>query len=134
MLQKNVGGGRRVRVGGGARLGTRGQYWTSRKNFVCWNAHDGRFGGDCSLGEGVNVCLPCPPPPRRIARCSPKTRTRNRWQGSPDTPPLAARVPTPPPRTQLVKRTKILNGRTSRAFSTPVCDSTHLVVKLADVI
>jgi hypothetical protein len=39
------------------------------------------FNGDCSLGEGVNVCPTLPPSPQRIPRRSPKMRVTNTGRG-----------------------------------------------------
>jgi hypothetical protein len=75
----------------------------------------GVFGGDYSLGEGVNVHPPATPPPRRIARRSPKTYVKKTLAGVPGHAPLAVRVPAPSC-TQSVKKTEILNGRTFRVF------------------
>jgi hypothetical protein len=42
------------------------------------------------------MCACVPPPPRQIARRSPKMRVKQHWMGSSDTPTLAARVSAPP--------------------------------------
>ncbi len=76
-------------------------------------------------GEGVNVCL-CPPSPSRIARRALKTREKNRWLGSSDASPLAARVPAPP---RLINRKgQKYSGGSFSCFHTHVCDSTHPLV------
>ncbi len=53
------------------------------------------------------MCACVPPPPRRIARRSPKMRVKQRWMGFSDTPTLAARV-SAPPCAKTVKKTEIL--------------------------
>jgi hypothetical protein len=50
------------------------------------------------------MCACVPPPPCRIARRALKTRVKQHWLGSSDTPTLTARVPAPPPPRQISKK------------------------------
>ncbi len=86
----------------------------------------GVFDGDCSLGEGVIVCLPAPPPPQRIACPSPKMRaTITGW--GPGHATLAACVPAPLARNWTKPQQDNFMGRPLEFFPTHVCDSTNLL-------
>ncbi len=86
----------------------------------------GIIDGDCSLGKGVNVCLPAPPPPRQISRCSPKTHTTITGRG-PGHTPLTARVPAHPTRNWTKQQQDALMGGPLEFFPTHMCDSNHLL-------
>ncbi len=67
-------------------------------------------------GEGVNVCL-CPPPPRRIARRSPKMRVKTTLDGVLGHAHTCHARLRPPPHAKTVKKTEILRRTFSFSYT-----------------